>query len=319
MSQNNKDRISIANIIAILGLAGIGVLSCFGELFRTADGKPGWPIIFGVLLAAVLGFFLFLAIKAKTAKDNLDKWRWVEYGSLVAYVLVAVFFASPFMGFWYILGERDAIQNQARTEITNIKNYYRQYDFQTEKYYEQAVSQLDSYLRSPQAQEANNTELAEYVQNYVSTLDDWRDIAKNNIKRTPDENLEQIEDKVEAFNILQLSSLASQLETARSDAKISIDKKLVNLKETNHLIPVINGGGGIKPYEFGGYAQSQFEFEAIPDSELRKLINDTRGFTALGIIVYIILNGLVLLNYLIAKRTEIILPVKERETKGLNL
>lgn len=317
MSQDKKDRISIANIIALLGLAGIGVLSCFGQLFRTADGKPGWPIIFGVLLVAVLGFFLFLAIKAKTAKDNLDKWKWVEGGSLIAYVLVAIFFSSPFMGFFYILGERDAIQSQARLEVSNIKDYYRQYDFQQEKYFDEAIVQIDNYLKSPQRYESPNTQLGEYVSNYVASFEDWRDISKSNLQRNADPYLDAVNERVEAWNILTLSSLASELEEARSNAKMAIDKKLIDIQEQNHLIPVISGGGGMKPYELDGYAQ--FNFDPIPEAQLRALINDTRGFTALGIVVYVILNLLVLLNYLIAKRTEIVAPVKGKETGGIDL
>lgn len=317
MAEKNKDRISIANIIAAIGLAGIAVISCFGQLFRTADGKPGWPIIFGILLAGVLGFFLYLAIKAKTANDNLDKWKFVEWGSLGAYVLIAVFFAAPFLGFFYILGAKDAIQSQARQEVKAIREYYQQYDFQQAKFYDEAVAQLDNYLRSSQADDGTPTELSDYVANYVTTLDDWREIAKLNLERVPDKQLEEIAQRIEEWNILQLSTLAEQLEDARSDAKTSIDGKLVNIREQNHLIPVISGGGGIKPYTLEGYAE--FYFEPLPEPALRRLINDTRGFNALGIVVYVLLNIMVLLNYVIARRTLTVRPVKTKATKGLDL
>lgn len=319
MSQEKKDRISIANYIALLGLAGIGVLSVFGKLFQTDDGKPGWPIIFGVLLVAVLGFFLFMAIMAKTAKDNLNRWKFVEVGSLVAYILVAIFFAGPFVGFFFVLGEREAIQQQARQEVANIKDYYRQYDFQQEKYFQEAMSQLDNYMRSPQylEEKESNKDLAKYVRNYVSSLEEWSDISKDNLQRNPDENLGRIEDMIEAWNIIELSSLASQLEEARAEGKMSIDRKLVDIRETNHLIPVITGGGGIRPYTMEGYAE--FKFEPIPEASLRHLINETRGFNALGIVVYVILNLLVLLNYLVARRTETVLPTSNKNPGGLDL
>lgn len=41
MSQEKKGKITIANLLALIGLAGIGVVTFFGIQLHSSDGTPG--------------------------------------------------------------------------------------------------------------------------------------------------------------------------------------------------------------------------------------------------------------------------------------
>ena len=61
MSQKESGNVSIANILALVGLAGIGVITFMGTLLHSADGKPTGAILGALALVAALGFFLFMS------------------------------------------------------------------------------------------------------------------------------------------------------------------------------------------------------------------------------------------------------------------
>ena len=160
MSQEKKGKITIANILALIGLAGIGVVTFFGMQLHSSDGTPGTAIIGAIALVAGLGFLLMMSIKAKKADNNPDKWRYVEWACLVIYVVVATFFATPFQRFFYMTTEKSDLQAMARTEVQSIQEMYQSYEFQQKKYLTEAVEQLKNYNDSKQNSMTYNCELA---------------------------------------------------------------------------------------------------------------------------------------------------------------
>ncbi len=312
MSQKKSGNISIANIIALVGLAGIGVVTFFGMLLHSSDGKPAGAILGAVALVAGLGFLLFMSIKAKGAEDNPDKWRYVEWASLAAYVIVALLFASPFQRFFYILGEKDAMLVQARQEIKAIKSLYQEYDHQQKKFLNEAVEQIRNYNASGQQKNIND-DLADYVKGIGSNVDGWAAKASAIVKLTPDKQLSDIEDKIEGWNIMQLSSIATELESKDSNAWTVIENKIKKYEEQNKLIPVIGGGGG-HPYKLEGYAK--FDLGNRPDAKFAQMLRSSDGSTILGWIIFIVLNLLVLLNYAVAPRTGFVGPTNRKNPSG---
>ena len=65
MSDKNKNSISIPNYIALIGMAGIGVTTFFGELFSSKDAVPGLAILLAITQVAVLTSFLYSASKPR--------------------------------------------------------------------------------------------------------------------------------------------------------------------------------------------------------------------------------------------------------------
>lgn len=313
MSQKNNGNVSIANIIALIGLAGIGVITFFGILLHSSDGKPASAILGAIAFVGVLVFLLFMSIKAKGAEDNPDKWRYVEWGCIIAYIIVALLLSAPFQRFFYILGAKDAMQQQAKKEIMSIKNMYQVYDQQQRKYLNEAVEQIQNYIASGQKNNLND-DLAEYVDG-IGNVDKWASKASAIVRLTPDKRLNDMEDKIKGWNILQLSSIAIELEAKDTEAWTTVEDKIKRYGDKNRLIPVIGGGGGY-PYKLEGYAQ--FDLGNQPKPKFAQMLRNSDGNTVLGWILYTILNILALLNYVVANRSGFVGP-KRNPTGGLDL
>ena len=316
MSQKESGNISIANILALVGLAGIGVITFMGTLLHSADGKPTGAILGALALVAALGFFLFMSIKAKGAEDNPDKWRYVEWACLLLYVVVAVAFASPFQRFFHVVSEKSEMQQQARSEIAAIKSLYTSYEHQQKKYMNEAVEQVQNYLASGQMKSTNDA-LAEYVKGIGSNVDSWASKASAIVAMPKDKELSELEGKVESWNIMTLSSLAIDLEQKDSEAWAKLEKKIAKYGVDNKLIPVIIGGG-TQPYSLDGLAK--FDLGQKPEAKFAQMLHNADGNTPLGWIIYVVLNLLVLLNYLVAERSAFVGPTKRKgDTGGLDL
>lgn len=316
MSQKNSGNVSIANIIALIGLAGLGVVTFFGILLHSSDGKPAGAILGALSLVAVLGFLLFMGIRAKGAQDNPDKWRYVEWACLVIYVVVAALFAGPFQRFFYIVSEKDTLQAEARQEIRTIKTLYQEYDHQQKKFLDDAVEQIQNYIASGQQNNIKD-ELADYVNGIKNDVNGWAKKAETIVKLPKDQQLIDIEDKIEGWNFMQLASIASDLEEKDSEAWTSLEAKILKYQEQNKLIPVIGGGGG-QPYKLDGYAK--FDLGESPNPGFAQMLRSSDGNTVLGWIIYVVLNLLVLLNYFVAPRTGFVGPRNsDTPTGGLDL
>lgn len=312
MSQENSGRISIANIIALIGLAGIGVVTFFGMLLHSSDGKPAGAILGTLALVAGLGFLLFMSIKAKGAEDNPDKWHYVEWACIIVYILVALLFASPFQRFFYILGNKDTMQSQARQEIKAIKTLYQEYEHQQKKFLNDAVEQIHNYNASGQ-QRIIKDELSDYVNGIGSNVDSWASKAAAIVKFTGDKQLRDIESKIDSWNIMQLSSIAADLEAKDTEAWTMLENKIRKFEEQNKLIPVISGGGG-HPYKLDGYAK--FDLGTQPEAKFAQMLRDSDGNTILGWIIYVALNLMVLLNYAVASRIGFVGPTRRKNPSG---
>ena len=301
--------ITIANFIALVGLAGIGVVSFFGQLFHSQDGTPGGAIIGAVALVAGLTFLLVMSIKAKSCEDNPDKWRFVEWGSVIAYIVVAALFATPFQRFFYTLTEKENMKALAKEEVKAIETMYQNFEYQQKKYLVEAVEQIQNYRDSKQIASAGS-ELAEYVKD-VGDLESWQEKAELVVKLPADKELVEIKDKIEIWNLMSLASLAADLEKKEKNAWTSVGKHIQNFTENNKLIPII-GGGGIHPYSFDGYAK--FDLGSAPEAKFAAALRSVNGQTIVGWIVYIFLNLMVLLNYMVTNRTNYVAPSKRKST-----
>lgn len=315
-SQKEKGKITIANILALIGLAGIGVVTFFGMQLHSSDGTPGTAIIGAIALVAGLGFLLMMSIKAKKAEDNPDMWRYVEWACLVFYVAVAVFFATPFQRFFYMTTEKSDLQAMARAEVQAIQEMYQRYEHQQKKYLTEAAEQIKNFKDSEQIKMTYNKELSDYVKGVGEDVDSWESKANLIVKLQPDKELSEIAHEIEVWSVMNLSSLAFRLEKKDKEAWTSVETKIREFGEKNKLIPVI-GGGGVRPYSFEGYAK--FDLGTPPQPKFAQALRASDGNTAVGWIVYVVLNLLVLLNYLSASRSLHVGPGGGGETGGLPL
>jgi len=304
MSQKKDSRITPANILAMLGLAAIGVITFFGALIHSSDGKPTFAIIWAIIVVAVLGFFLFLGIKAKSAEDNPDKWKYIEWTSIVAYIACAVLFSASFLRFFYMLDRKEDLQKQARIELKEIKDMRSSYDQQRKTFITQAAEQLENYnIRYANGNGAGyNSEIAALS----SDVDAWREKALAATALPADNRIGDIESRVNGWNLMGISSIASDLEKLDNDAWTRVENHISEFGSRNGLIPVIAGGIDGTPFDITGLAT--FELGEKPVATFTDNVRNANGSTVLGWIVYVLLNAIVLLNILVTSRSNYVGP-----------
>ncbi|MCR5821151.1 MAG: hypothetical protein K6F94_09450 [Bacteroidaceae bacterium] len=313
--KSDSSKISIANIIALAGLAGIGVISFFGMLMHSADGKPGGAIIGSVALVAGLAFLLIMAIKAKGAEENAKNWRYVEWCCVAVYIIVAVLCASPFLRFFHITGQSAEMQQQARSEIEAIKALYANYDQQRTTFLSYAVEEIKNYKASGQKATEGDA-LAEYVEKVVVGDPDRWGAKASSLTQVPEEVIEylgKMEEQVNSWNYFELPSLAASLETEDSLAWLRINEQIATLENEYKLIPVIEGGSGA-PYTLSGYAK--FDLGTAPAPLFAQNLRVADGITPLGLILLILLHLMVLLNYFVAPRSSVVPISKGKYVSG---
>ena len=314
VSQKGKDRISPANIIALLGIAGIGVISGIGALLNTDDGAITWPIIWAIITMAVLGGFLCIAIIAKGKGSHRELWTKVMWSSVVIYILAAIMMCGPFLKFFYVADQKDKLQEQAQYEIAHMDSIFDNYNKQREEFLGNAKGQLESaFIKSNK--ESISPELKEYYDNrIIGNIENWMTsiaIPTTNISklRNP-EKWKELKTKVNKWNYLKLPQLAIDLKTMQENTWKMLNEKIKKYGENQELIPVINTGNNYR-YHYIGIAE--FDLGKAPESKFAdQLSEQNNAYTPMGIIAYVLLNLLVLFNVLVAPSSNIIGP-KKRE------
>jgi len=311
-----KNGISIANIIAIIGLAGIGVISFFGLYFKSTDGKPAVPALLAVAIVAGLALFLLLAVKAKGAKDNPDKWIWVEIACLVAYLGVAAVGARPFQHFFYVMSEKEALQKIATADLQQVDSLYLVYNQQKDELMKNAAQQMKNVSDSGQKFAADD-QLGQYISGIVgSDIEEWMDDADLQLRLRDDEKLKELKKQVKAWKLMELPQLAAAIPLKVKDAWVQMEKKLEQ-NEQHNLIPIIRGGDGY--YYWGGYAEIILPEQRPTQFADAIRVGDMKS--VLGWVIYGVLVLLILLDYLVAPRCRFVGPRRGPvvKTNGLDL
>ena len=318
MAKKNNDRVSIANVLSLLGLAGLGVISFYGMLLGSADGKPGGPILGAVALVVGLGLLLLLSIKAKGANDNRDKWRIVEYVALAIYVVVALLCAGPFLRFFFVTSQSDSLQQQGRAEVAAIEAIYKSYEKQCDNHLKMAVQEIKNYKASPQFGTDKDEEgtLKHYVAENCSNEDSWAAKAESVVMLDSIsiwKRLGKLKTMLDNMSIMQLNELANELEYIDTNAVPELEEKIKQY-EQNHLIPVVTGGEG-KPYALKEKYAS-FTFDAAPEPLFAQTLRQASGSTVLGWILLVVLHVLVLVSYIVAPKSSVVGPKRSKEGLG---
>lgn len=310
MGQNKDSRISIANLLALIGLAGIAVVVFFGFLLKSSDGLLTNPLLFTIAIVAALGLFLMFSIKAKKADNNPDKWRYVEWVALLLYLGVACVSAPAFTHFFGVMGNKQKLIEQAKQEIKAIEDIYDDYDNQRKVALANAVEMLTDYNDSKQ----KDTAIEAYKKKHINNIEGWNSNSEANTV-IKDNGLADIKSGIENWKLLELSALSSKLALKEAKVKTDIENFIAQYGEENELIPVIDHVHG--KYQYTGL--KKFDIKEGPEPEFYKALHKKAGSSPVGWIVLVVLHLLVLLSYLTARRANYVRPKAGSHAGGIEL
>ena len=316
---NNKNRISPANIIAIVAIAALGVLTFFGALFQQEDGTTGMPLVKAGAFTVGLAVLLVICIMAKTTEKEFAKWRIFEYVSLAAYLVVAITCYKPFLQFFHVLQHKGKLQVMAWNEINSIDSLCATYNEEAMDKLESVAGFMKEYRKSSQTTEDGG--LGEYMRK-ISNVDNWKDEEVGGYVEFGPENLGSLRQKIESWNFMDLSAIAYAMKDLAANTWNQLDTHIDNLKEGNY----VEGGGGYKLIpsiktkkdeennDFL-YLDGMVKFDIGECPQPSKFSTEFRkpwsGFN-IGVIVYILLQFLALANYLLVRRSPIVQIRRDR-------
>ena len=325
MAQKNKSgKITIANIVAMVGIVLLMVFSFIGFSFKSG-GEMGISLLKTFGVTAFTALLLWLLIKAKGAENNLKKWKIAEISILVTYLAftIATSINGGIMYLFVVNGNKQNIKELAKADLEKIDNLFAAYEeFETAAIantrqgltnatqpHQRVAEPLRSYLN-------RNRISAGYVSMHI---DNQQSLVLGSIyeemKRQYAVKRELIETCVDDWNTFLIPFEANKIVELAKES----EENLTNLSQVADLkLPVIVLDTESKKYVMESENQSsEFHIEGgIESLKFRQALTENEGYSIAAIIVTVLLHFLILFNYIVAYRTKTISVGKNAEDDG---
>lgn len=357
MGKEKKDSLSIANVLAVIGVAAIGIFTFFGFMFKSEDGNLGTPILLTAVLLFGLTFFLIMAIKAKRANNNPDKWKIVECICIVGYLVVAFFTISPFLHFFEVQGNKTELQKMAESEITSLDEILNRYNSLTDSAATIAQENLINYVKSGQSiVETDNYMAKKEIGHDEQSILNWIALIKASVYIGPRyKYIESVEESdtaiavvdtaidiatvIDVNNIIDNIPEDSELYNKLASIKESVSNwKLLDLSNVaNKLIELDTNIKSTIDNKIETFSREQeiipvfdatnkyigvkkFNIKEGPEPKFANALRTSGSGTPLGWILFIVSHLLVILSYVVAQRSNYIRPTSNNSiNNGIDL
>lgn len=320
MSQNkNNSSITIANIIAIIGLVALLVFNYLGYSYKSG-GETGWDIVFSFLITAICAFLLWFMIKAKSAANNLEKWKIIEYVTLAIYIVIAIPLSSfGIMHFFAVNDKKEEIKVLMQNDMQKIDKMFTDY----KSFMSVAISATGTGLKEATAagqvcDEKLNTFMEENrVSHTTESAANFEQLQKTKLVGAGFETFYQqyidaktgIEGTVNGWNIILVPRQAKLME----EMAVSAEEELKKLSEEARL-PIIKKDNG--RHTITEFQKQLFHIEGGIESFGFKKALKKSGFSITAIVVILLIHILILFNYIVAHRALTLGISKKTEEDG---
>ena len=321
----NSGKVTIANIIAIVGLALLMAFTYIGHSFQSG-GEMGWDIVVSVGITAFTGFLLWFLVKAKGAENELDKWRKIEYATLAVYVLFAIpaSFMGGIMHFFAVNDNKATIKEYAQADVNKINQMISAY----KEFESAAITNTGNGLRGlASSNQRGDEKLMDFMEkNEIKQnsqgAEIFEDIQRNNLLGAAFETYyqdimkreEEFLNAVNGWSIIQIPLKAKMM----VEMAVKVEEELTRRSEAA-LLPRIEDKGGI--WSITEYNQCR-EFRingGIENFQFMEALQNTKGFSLTALFVVLLIHLLIIFNYIVAHRTNVIRGGKEEKDGGIIL
>lgn len=318
---NSTSYISVANLIAVVGLVFLAVFSFIGHSYKSG-GEFGWDVISAFGITGLTAFVLWFLIKAKNAENRLEMWRIVEYVLLAAYVLIVipVTIWGGIMHFFVVNDKKEEIKNLVSADFQKIDKLLTDYkefesnaisntttglknasyrittcdpsvkDFFQKKGISQTIEGVETYDKNMRRMLIGG-DFEEFEKNYESTKNDAISAAKS-------------------WSVMRIPATAATIEEIAKQ----MEQELSSRSKSEDLPTIANMGG---TYKKGDNQVKEFKVEGGVESfKFKKALQDADGFSATAILIVLLIHVLIILNYMVARRTHTVKVGKYRASDG---
>ena len=324
MKEKKSGKITLANIIAMLGLVLLIVCLWLGQALRSGElGGMSILISVGITIAAAL--LLWLMIKAKGAETDTSKWKIIEFGTLALYLILAVLTAPIALNFFSVLSNKDKLQETAQKDIEGIQEAIDNFKKQEINYLERTCKGLDNVYRAKQNNETPDQQVINFIEeeakiaNSFSEFDSvaigsWKGLKEDDIKKIDlsglsnkdlngvkaavfgddwSNKISSSKNAVSNWQLLKIPAAVGSIQTLAEEVG-----KTLTAFSTNAPFPIINNVHGI--YKLGSQQSDTYDTK----SSVQDIIKNLSPFTVIGIGAMLLIHLLILFNYFMAYRTQ---------------
>lgn len=313
--QQNSEKITIANMVSVVGVVLLLVFTFIGFSYMSG-GEIGFDILVSAGITGFTVFLLWFLIKAKSAENNLVKWKIAEFTVLAVYVIFSLFTAvfGGIMHFFVVNGNKDQIKDYAASDLAKIEQLFNDY----ETFESNALAVTGTGLR-------NATGSGQVWHEDLKTFMDENRIAHNRESANNFETLQRedligyeftsmydefqrkksdIINAVDTWSVITIPSKANLIGKLAEAA----EERLTSLSQSAKL-PVITYDPSIRKYVIGEYQQQTFTISGgIENLQFVNALKTAEGFSVTALLIVLLIHTLVLFNYIAAFRTHVIKP-----------
>ena len=289
MAQNKSNGISLANIIATIGIVILLVFLFLGY-FYSGDN---------------LGIAILKA-SAWTADADLIKWRVIEGILLFLYIVIAVLSSNKVARFATIYASSDELKTAATEDIRLIRQGIETFQATENAALTNTITGLelasqgevsDSLMEFVNANgfELTTASIANFKDKWQDRIENVTDQSQSSFYDAWDEELERCTEQIQGWSVLKIPEAVATMKDLAPQVTAKLEEISAGLP-----FPVIYKNEAdvsdiVKNHEANAYP--------IAATFANRFI-DMSSYSIIGIIICIVIHVMILFNYLVAYRTK---------------
>ena len=312
MAKKEKSgKVTVANIVSVLGLMLLAFFTYIGHSYLSG-GETGMDILIAALVTGAAALLLWWLIKAKGAENELSKWKKIEIGSLIAYILLIIpasIFFGGIMHFFLVNDNKTAVKTSADQDLTLLTKLFSDYEANAKD----AISRTRTgILPAVGTKQKWSADLTEFMNN--NHINHSKESAESFIniqeKAVLGANYKTQKEYFLAQKRIIIPTKAKLIE----DLSTKIIGQLNSLRD-NGKFPNIGYNANSGVFTLEGYHEIP-EVKLTQELKFHNQLKSASGFSVTALLVVLGIHLLVLFNYIMAYRTSTIGISKETEDDG---
>lgn len=312
-SQKKQGKITIANLVAVVGFVLLLLFTYFGQSYLSG-GEIGMDITISLIITGMFAFLLWMMIKAKGAENSLGAWKIVEFTTLGIYVVCIVLsvFFSGITHFFVVNSQKDDIKQCAFNDLAQIDSAFASY----ENFVEQSISKTAEGIRVAEGREQDDA-LRHWLENH-NDADNYSQIQHNKLvgrtyqtfKSDCEAKSSEIKNAVKNWSVLRIPSRARMIEELGTSVAEELQKMLdgADLPKIDH--------NEAYTYTMKGSWKDNYTPKTEMTYTFRQALSDTKGFSIIALLIVLLIHTLILFNYVVAYRTSTVKIGREINEDG---
>lgn len=324
MKEKKSGKVTLANIIAILGLALLMVCLWLGKALKSGE-LGGMSALIAVGITIVAALLLWVMIKAKGAETNISKWKIVEFSTLAVYLIIAVLTAPIALHFFSVLSNKDKLQKSAQDDITAIQQTIEDFENKEKGQLDATCQGLGNMLSSKQnGKTTPQQDVITFIKEEIgaNNLDNFNKVLIEEFEKKWKEDIEKIDltgmskkdlddVKASAYGKAWDDRITSYKNNIRNWQLLKIPTTVANIQslseEVGNTLTTFSKNTPFRPISFDPNANAytigkQQANEYTIKSKVQSAIKELSPYTVIGIGALVLIHLLILFNYFMAYR-----------------